>query len=125
MKSESKLRYVNIQFPQHCLLKRLSSPHRMVLASVKNKLTRSSTVAQWFKDLVLLQLWHRLHSCGLDSVFGLEASICHRCGQKKKKVDLKYEGLFLVSILFHLSVCLSVLVRHCLFIYYYSFVVCF
>ena len=33
------------------------------------------------KDLVLQQLWHRLH-CGLDSVPSLGTSICHGCSHK-------------------------------------------
>ena len=29
-------------------------------------------------------------SCGSNSISGLETSICHRCGQKKKKKSVKY-----------------------------------
>ena len=39
---------------------------------------------QWVKDLVLLQLWHRLQLQLRFSVLDPETSICYRCGKKNK-----------------------------------------
>ena len=54
--------------------------------------------AQWVKDPVLPQLWHRL-SCSLAQIQSLTwgTSICHGCGQKKKD-EILYSSQFNTSL---------------------------
>ena len=51
-------------------------------------------LAQWVKDLALLQAAQTLHRCGCDigqklQFPSLGTSICHKCSQKKKKKKKK------------------------------------
>lgn len=39
---------------------------------------------------MLPHLWHRSQHCGSDSIPDLGTSICHTCGQKKKKNYQEY-----------------------------------